>query len=135
LVNGYFSSPRVKVLNPIRAKSLLTNHNQKNQKEFVLPQHRLEELKKSSILVWINTYNRAEDLRSLLDDIIKCKADFKIKILLVDDCSSVDYVPMLKEVGKSLDIEYYKLQTNHGKKKYWLLCNTALGIIKNKFPN
>jgi hypothetical protein len=88
---------------------------------------------KSSILVWINTFERVDSLRELLQDIENNKDEFDVKVFIVDDGSKSDYISLFKEFSHSLDIEYHKMAFNHGKHKYWKLCNYALQVIKTKF--
>jgi len=83
-----------------------------------------------SIFVWINTYNRPADLRNLLGDIYKSKGPHKLKILVVDDASTLDYDSVLNSFSGKLNIEYHKMDENHGKKGYWKLCTYAMHEIK-----
>jgi len=83
-----------------------------------------------SIFVWVNTFNRPEDLKCLLGDIYKNKRDHKIKVLVVDDASTEDYDTTLDSFAGKLNIEYHKMDQNHGKKKYWKLCTYAMNEIK-----
>lgn len=86
-----------------------------------------------SILIWINTYNRPQALDNLLKDILKNKKKHKIKILLFDDASNIDYDSILQKYNGKLTILYQKMSFNHGKKNYWKLCTYAMSIIqKNK---
>lgn len=92
----------------------------------------LEDCLKSSILIWINTFERADSLKLLLDDIKKNLANFKVKILVIDDFSEIDYTTMLKQFQDQLNITYHKVNFNHGKQLYWRLCNYALSLIKEE---
>ena len=84
---------------------------------------------KKSILVWVNTYNRPEELSRLLLDIYKSKSKHQIKVLVIDDCSTVDYVELLDSFDGRLNIEYQKMEKNHGKYEYWKLCTYAMNEI------
>lgn len=94
-----------------------------------------EDLEKSSILIWINTFERSRQLKNLLNDISNQINKFKIKIMVIDDCSISDYITTLKEFEGKLDIEYFKVSFNHGKRQYWKLCNYALTKIKESFSD
>lgn len=83
-----------------------------------------------TILIWINTYNRVDDLKLLLKDIVSNKSKFKLKVYIVDDASSDEYINMLHKFSGQLDIVYHKMSFNHGKTQYWRLCNYALDKIK-----
>jgi hypothetical protein len=74
--------------------------------------------------VVINTYNRPEMLKKLLDNLEKEKIHFRIKILVFNDGSTVDYDL------SNYDVKQFKIFPNKGKKKYWELINQSFGIIK-----
>jgi glycosyltransferase involved in cell wall biosynthesis len=95
----------------------------------------LQECLKSSIFVWINTYNRVKCLQNLLRDICDNQANFKIKVFIVDDFSTDNYTDMLRNFSGKLDIVYHKVSFNHGKKLYWMLCNYTLSKIKLEINN
>jgi len=86
---------------------------------------------KRSILVWINTYDRPSDLKNLLNDIYKNKESFTLKLMIIDDASPKSYDKMIESFSGKLNIEYHKMEKNHGKKGYWRLCNYAISEIKN----
>jgi hypothetical protein len=83
-----------------------------------------------SILIWINTYNRPDDLDNLLHDISKNKRNhFSISIIVIDDHSELLYSDVIKKYSGILNITYNRMVSNHGKKKYWKLCNYAINQI------
>ena len=86
--------------------------------------------KRSAIFVWINTFNRPNELKLLLGDIHKNKQSHKLKILVIDDASTLDYDTVLDSFVGKLNIEYHKMDNNHGKKKYWKLCSYGMNEIR-----
>jgi hypothetical protein len=91
--------------------------------------------RRESIFIWINSFNRPKELNSLLKDIYKNKQNFQITVFVLDDCSSLDYVPILKSFSGKLNIVYHRVDYNHGKKQYWRLCNYALSVIKKEYSD
>lgn len=76
----------------------------------------------TTIHVSINTYNRPELLKELLQDIFK--EDFDFDVHIINDGSEADY-----SFIKDFNVNYYTV-SNHGKKKYWGLINMHLQFIK-----
>lgn len=66
------------------------------------------------LTICITTYNRPELLETTLSDLCKIQLDQPLfKVLVIDDCSSVEYhIP--DDVVKKLDLKYIKLKKNGG---------------------
>ena len=88
-----------------------------------------EPIMNKKICVWINTYDRPDELDALLSDIVRDKEDFKIKVFIFNDCSKKDYTGVIKKYEQALDMFYTRETSNHGKKKYWKLCSKAIRKI------
>jgi glycosyltransferase involved in cell wall biosynthesis len=68
----------------------------------------------------IITYNRPGLLLDLLGDIKKQMPWAKIRVY--DDCSTVDYTPVIAFLEKNFDDYSFKtMPFNHGKERWWLL--------------
>ena len=66
------------------------------------------------LTICITTYNRPDLLETALSDLCKIQLDQPLfKVLVIDDCSSVEYhIP--DDVVKKLDLKYIKLKKNGG---------------------
>lgn len=66
------------------------------------------------LTICITTYNRPDLLETTLSDLCKIQLDQPLfKVLVIDDCSSVEYhIP--DDVVKKLDLKYIKLKKNGG---------------------
>ncbi len=82
------------------------------------------------ILIWINTYNRPDELSLLLQDIVDNRGKLKIDLLIMDDCSNKSYDNVILRFKPLINIKYIKQVKNHGKYQYWRLCNKAMEQIK-----
>jgi len=116
----------------IKQNSIVPEPIDRNQ--FQIQKESREFYFQSPVLVWINTYNRPNELKSLLSDIYENRANFKIKVFIFDDGSQVDYSSALHRFAGKLEIVYHRMTTNHGKRLYWKLCNYALSVIKEEAP-
>lgn len=81
------------------------------------------------LIVWINTYNRNEQLRNLLGQIVENKSDHNVKVLIFNDGSDKEY--NIDDFKDKLNIRYEETR-HHGKKEYWKLCTHAMSIIKHE---
>jgi hypothetical protein len=116
--------------NAIRMKEIISKNDLRPETLNKIEEFSLEKSFTEPILIWINTYNRPNELRSLLTDICDNKSNFDIKIFILDDCSKEDYTKMLQKFSGRLDITYHKMSYNYGKKLYWRMCNYVLNRIK-----
>lgn len=82
----------------------------------------------SSIYVWINTYNRPDELKRLLGTVYANAGKHRVTVQVYDDGSSKDYSEVLAEFP---DVRYTKTAENHGKPKYWKLVTQAMTDIRH----
>jgi hypothetical protein len=73
----------------------------------------------NEFLFLITTYNRFDNLKALIDSILKYNGTKKI--LIVDDCSTDIRYDILKDYHE--DVVYYKTEINNGKVGYWKTVN------------
>jgi hypothetical protein len=118
---------------PSRKLSIMGNQNAIKSKSPIYPSESSADPK--NILIWINTFERPQELSVLLNDIHQSTHDFNIKILVMDDNSKVDYTESINRFSGKLNISFMKMTSNHGKKLYWRLCNTALSYIQKLESN
>ena len=78
-------------------------------------------------LFLITTYNRFDNLKSLIDSIIPLNGTKKI--IIVDDCSTDERYENLIDYHD--DVLYYKTETNNGKINYWKTVNLLYSKVKN----
>lgn len=83
------------------------------------------------IYIWINTYNRPEELNALLNNIKKNIGTIDYFIRVYDDGSTEDYEKYIDRWTETLNFKYTKV-SNHGKKLYWSLLNIGMREIKKK---
>lgn len=75
--------------------------------------------------IFITTYNRPELLYNLLEDIEKSKKNFKIKVFVFDDCSTI------KPDLSKFNIKLLSFFPNQGKKNFWKIINSIFKVAKN----
>jgi hypothetical protein len=75
--------------------------------------------------VFITTYNRPKLLNNLLEQIETSKKNFRVKVLVFDDCSFEKI-----DISK-FDVKYIKFFPNYGKKNFWKIINIIFKFAKN----
>ena len=80
------------------------------------------------IYVWINTYNRPDELNTLLSDIERDIGSHEHIIRIYNDGSNKEY-----SINSRLNIKY-SMTHHHGKKMYWGLLNIGMSEIRNNKP-
>lgn len=71
--------------------------------------------KKYKVDVIIPSYNQTNTIRDTLDSICKQELNgIKLSVLLIDDCSSEDYLPIVDEYKNKIDLKYYRMEENSG---------------------
>lgn len=73
----------------------------------------------------ITTFNRPEKLYSLLNSIHNCKKNYKVKIFVFDDNSTIPY-----DTSK-IDATFIKLYPNRGKFRFWEIIDKTFKVVKN----
>ena len=84
--------------------------------------------KRVEILFLITTYNRPHLLKDLLLDIAELPCTYKV--LIFDDCSTVDYSEVEEVIPELHKCEYYRLSKNHGKRQFWKLQNIMYNHVR-----
>ena len=71
--------------------------------------------KEYSVDIIIPSYNQTDSIRETLDSICKQELNgIKLTVLLIDDCSQEDYLPIVDEYKEKLDLKYYRMDKNSG---------------------
>lgn len=91
-----------------------------------------KENKQKYIGIGILTYNHENYVKECLDSVFKQEGNFKLKIVIVDDCSLDNTVKIidsyLKKNSKNINVEFIKNNTNKG-------AINSLKIMLKKFRN
>jgi hypothetical protein len=83
------------------------------------------------ITIYIKSFNRARYALKLINDIVKNKQKYKIKVILIDDCSSQNYSSVKNILNKN-GWEYTRLRKNHGRQEAWMVSNVIYSDVKNR---
>lgn len=85
------------------------------------------------IILLITTYNRPNELLSLLNDIHNQRDELDVVPVIANDGSSANYAKVYEFVKKNFpEYKLIKSKVNHGKQKYYLLINELFAFVKQQ---
>jgi len=81
------------------------------------------------VSVIVNTYNRPDQCRRLVEQLNRQSGNHTIKVVLNDDGSQKPYANKLKGVHGKVKVEVFT-HVNHGKRRYWELVTKTFKQVK-----
>lgn len=86
------------------------------------------------IKILITTYNRPKMLVDLLKNLKQQTNEHELSLLIVNDCSTLNYKPVLKYLKTAWfnRYDYFITEKNYGKRDYWQLINFAYHQLQSE---